>query len=138
MHWLPSSFLWSLPAISAALIIQSGLIAWLVHERRRRNLAENRSRHDRDELAKIKRLAAAGELSASIAHEINQPICAMVLNANAALRWLTAEKPDVEKARGVLRDIVTTGHRAADIVAGVRAMFKKDTTANSIPAISGR
>jgi C4-dicarboxylate-specific signal transduction histidine kinase len=124
MHWLPSFLLWSLPAI-----VQAGLIAWLVHEHRRRKLAEIRSRGAEDELATIKRLAAAGELSASIAHEINQPICAMVLKANAALRWLTAEKPDVEKARGALRDIVSTGHRAADIVAGVRAMFKKDTNA---------
>jgi len=111
------------------LTIQAGLIAWLVHEHRQRKQAEIRSRNAGEELANITRLAAAGELSASIAHEINQPICGMVLKANAALRWLMAEKPDVEKARGALRDIVSMGHRAADIVAGVRAMFKKDTNA---------
>ena len=116
-------------AMLAALMIQAGLVAWLVHEHRQRSLAETRSRNAMGELANMNRLAAAGELSASIAHEINQPICAMVLKANAALRWLTAERPDVEKARGALRDIVGTGHRAADIVNSVRAMLKKDTNA---------
>jgi C4-dicarboxylate-specific signal transduction histidine kinase len=114
-------------ALLVTLILQAGLIAWLVHERRQRKQAEIRSRNASDELANMKRLVAADEPSASIAHEINQPICGMVLKANAALRWLTADKPDVEKARGALRDIVSTGHRAADIVAGVRAMFKTDT-----------
>jgi C4-dicarboxylate-specific signal transduction histidine kinase len=117
----------NLVAVLVALITQAGLIAWLVHEHRQRNRAETGLRNARDELANMNRLAAAGELSASIAHEINQPICGMVLKANAALRWLTTEKPDVEKARGALRDIVSTGHRAADIVNSVRAMFKKDS-----------
>ena len=116
-------------ALLVTLTLQAGLIAWLVHEHRQRKLAETRLRNASDELASMKRLAAAGELSASIAHEINQPICGIVLKANAALRWLTAEKPDVEKARGALRDIASMGHRAADIVAGVRAMFSKDTNA---------
>jgi C4-dicarboxylate-specific signal transduction histidine kinase len=113
-------------ALLVTLTIQAGLIAWLVHEHRQRKQAEIRSRNARDELANMKRFAAAGGLSASIAHEINQPICGMVLKANAALRWLTAEKPDVEKARGALSDIVSMGHRAADIVVSVRAMFKQD------------
>src|SRR4051794_36601676 len=90
-------------ALLVTLILQAGLIAWLVHARHQRKLAEIRLRNARDELANMKRLMAADEPSASIAHEINQPICGMVLKANAALRWLTAEKPDVEKARGALR-----------------------------------
>ena len=116
-------------AVLAALIIQAALIAWLVHEHRQRSLAETRSRNAMSELANMNRFAAAGELSASIAHEINQPIYGMVLKANAALRWLTAERPDLEKARGALSDIVGTAHRAADIVNSVRAMFNKDANA---------
>jgi signal transduction histidine kinase len=113
----------------AALLVQAGLIAWLVHERRQRSLAETRSRNAMGELANMNRLAAAGEFSATIAHEINQPICGMVLRANAALRWLTPEKFDVEKARGALSEIVGMGHRAADIVNSVRAMLNKDANA---------
>jgi signal transduction histidine kinase len=116
-------------AVLGALIVQAGLITWLVHEHHQRSLAETRSRNAMGELANMNRLAAAGELSATIAHEINQPIYGMVLKANAALRWLTGETPDVEKARGALSDIVGTAHRAADIVNSVRAMLKKEANA---------
>ena len=65
-------------------------------------------------------------------YEINQPITGMVLKASAALRWLAAEKPDVDKVRGVLTDIVEcAGERAGDIITGVRAMFKKGATRES-------
>jgi signal transduction histidine kinase len=67
------------------------------------------------------------QLSASIAHEINQPITGMVLKASAALRWVAAEKPDLERIRTILADIVDAGHRAGDIITGVRAMFRKDS-----------
>jgi C4-dicarboxylate-specific signal transduction histidine kinase len=79
------------------------------------------------ELTRMNRVSTAGELSASIAHEMGQPITGMVLRANAALRWLSADKPDLEKIRGLLNDIVAAGQRAGDIITSVRAMFKKDT-----------
>ena len=79
------------------------------------------------ELAHMNRLATAGELSASIAHEVNQPMTGMVLKAGAALRWLPEDMPNAEKIRDLLTDIVSAGQRAGEIVAGVRAMFKKDT-----------
>ena len=81
------------------------------------------------ELAHLNRLETAGQLSASIAHEINQPITGMVLKASAALRWLAGEKPDADKIRGALRDIVDGGQRAGEIIIGVRAMFKKGSQA---------
>ena len=117
--------------IIAAILLQAGLISWLIHEHRRRSLAEVRSRNALAELAHFNRLETAGQLSASIAHEINQPITGMVLKASAALRWLSTEKPDVEKVRGILTDIVNAGQRAGDIITGVRAMFKKGTNAKT-------
>jgi len=81
------------------------------------------------ELAHMNRLETAGQLSASIAHEINQPITGMVLKANAALRWLKVEKPEIDRVRSMLSDIVDAGQRAGDIITSIRAMFKKDENA---------
>ena len=114
-------------AIIATLLLQAGLISWLLYEQRRRNRAETLARASMSELAQMNRVATAGELSASIAHEVNQPITGMVLTANAALRWLSADVPNTQKVRELLTDIVNAGHRASEVVAGVRAMFKKDT-----------
>jgi len=111
--------------IVAALLVQSGLIAWLIYEHRRRSVAEVQSRNAMAELASTNRLATAGQLSASIAHEINQPVTGVVLKAGAALRWLAAEKPDLDKIRSLLTEIVGAGQRAGDIVNSVRAMFKE-------------
>ena len=115
--------------ILVIIVLQAALISWLVNEHRRRSLAEIRSRNAMTELANMNRLATAGQLSASIAHEINQPITGMVLNANAALRRMAAEKPDMEAIRDSLTDIVEAGHRAGEIVQSVRAMFDKDPRA---------
>jgi signal transduction histidine kinase len=120
---------WLILGVSAALLVQAALISWLFYEHRRRSLAEVRSRDAMAELAHMNRLETAGQLSASIAHEINQPVTGMVLSASAALRWLAAEKPDVDRIRTILTDIVGAGERAGDIIMGVRAMFKKGTNA---------
>src|SRR5262249_40478704 len=61
----------------------------------------------------------------SIAHEINQPLAAIVTNANSALRWLGNKTPDPGEAQTALRRIVSDGHRASEVVAGIRAMFKR-------------
>ena len=118
-------------AILAIIVLQAALISWLIYEHRRRSLAEIRSRNAMTELANMNRLATAGQLSASIAHEINQPITGMVLKANAALRWMAAEKPDMERIRNVLTDIVGAGHRAGEIVNSVRSMFMKEESAKA-------
>ena len=120
---------WRIVAIVAALQLQAGLIAWLLYEHRRRSRAEIQSRNAMAELANMNRLATAGQLSASIAHEINQPVAGMVLQAGAALRGLASEKPDLDRIRGMLSDVVSAGHRAGDIINSVRAMFKKDVNA---------
>src|SRR5690606_32414798 len=79
--------------------------------------AERRAREDR--------LSAMEALSASIAHEINQPLASMVTNADAALRWLGRKSPDVEETTAALKRIVSDGHRAGQVIEGIRTMFKK-------------
>jgi signal transduction histidine kinase len=77
------------------------------------------------ELAHANRVATMGHLSASTAHEVKQPIASMIINAQAALRFLELQPPGLEQARGVLAQIVEDGMRAGDIVDGIRALFKK-------------
>jgi len=113
--------------VVGAIVIQAGLIAWLLFERRRRRHSEIVAHDTMAELANVSRFAIAGELSASIAHEVNQPLTGMVASANAGLRWLAAPVPDVEKARAALTQIVAAGHRASDVVRGIRAIFKRDS-----------
>jgi signal transduction histidine kinase len=113
-------------AISTAILLQAALISWLVYEIGRRRRAEIQSRGAIAEMTHMNRRAAAGQLSASLTHEVNQPLTGMVAGASAALRWLRAAKPNVEMAESALEEVVAAGHRAGDIVASVRAMFKRD------------
>jgi signal transduction histidine kinase/ABC-type uncharacterized transport system substrate-binding protein len=113
--------------ICAALLLQAALIGWLIYEIGRRQRAEIRSRSAMAELAYMDRREAAGQLSASITHEVNQPLTGIVTKANAALRWLRADKPNLERAEAALEGIVAAGHRASGIITSVRAMFKKAT-----------
>ena len=84
-------------AALAAILIQTGVILWLLYEHRRRQIAEVLARSTMAELHTANRLAAAGELSASIAHEVKQPLTAVASNAYAALNWLSAGK--IERRR---------------------------------------
>jgi C4-dicarboxylate-specific signal transduction histidine kinase len=114
-------------AICAVLLAQVALISWLIYEHRRRSRAEVLARNSMSELTHMNRVATAGELSASIAHEVNQPLTGIVARASAARRWLVAEKPDLDKVRAALDQIETAGHRAAEIITSVKSMFKQDT-----------
>jgi PAS domain S-box-containing protein len=75
------------------------------------------------ELAHVARVATLGEMTASIAHEINQPLGAVVNSANASLRWLEAQKP--EQARQSISRVISEGHRASEIIDRIRALIKK-------------
>ncbi len=77
------------------------------------------------ELAHVARVTTLGELTASIAHEINQPLSAVVTNANAGLRWLSGESPNIDEAREAIRRILRDGNRAAEVISKTRALFKK-------------
>jgi PAS domain S-box-containing protein len=79
------------------------------------------------DLARVNRITTMGELTASLAHEVNQPIAAAVTNANTCLRWLTRDHPDLEEAREAASRIVKDATRAADIISRIRLHFKKGT-----------
>ena len=87
--------------------------------------SERRYREVEVELAHANRVATMGQLSASIAHEINQPITAAITNANAALRWLGARPPDLEEIRQALSRIVNDGNRAGEVIGRIRDLIKK-------------
>jgi two-component system NtrC family sensor kinase len=76
-------------------------------------------------LARITRLITMGEMAASIAHEINQPLAGIVANASAGLRWLSNATPNLDEAKSTFRQIIAAGHHAADVIGSIRAMFRK-------------
>jgi C4-dicarboxylate-specific signal transduction histidine kinase len=87
--------------------------------------SEETLRSAQAELAHANRVATMGQLTASIAHEVNQPITAAVTNAEAALRWLAAQPPDLVEVREALDRIVEDGARASNVIGGIRALIKK-------------
>jgi PAS domain S-box-containing protein len=91
----------------------------------RRAQAEQALREAQAELAHVARVTTLGELTASIAHEVNQPLGAIVTNAGASLRWLEARVPDVAEAREGLKAIINDANRAADVIGRIRALTKK-------------
>jgi C4-dicarboxylate-specific signal transduction histidine kinase len=92
-----------------------------------RKHAEEARREAQAELARVSRVTTMGELTASLAHEVNQPIAAAVTNANTCLRWLTRDHPDLEEAREAASRIVKDATRAAGIISRVRLLFKKSS-----------
>jgi PAS domain S-box-containing protein len=86
---------------------------------------ERRYRAVEMELAHANRVATMGQLSASIAHEVNQPIAAAITNAHSALRWLGARPPDLEEVRQALGRIVRDGNRAGDVIGRIRDLIRK-------------
>jgi PAS domain S-box-containing protein len=81
------------------------------------------------DLAHINRVSMMGELAASIAHEVNQPLSGVVSNGSACLRWLAGDVPNLDEARDAARRIVRDGKRAGEVVARVRALTRRDTKA---------
>ena len=117
---------WQIIVIGAAILLQAALIFWLIYEHRRRHVAEVLARSQMSELQQMDRVATAGELSASIAHEVNQPLTGILTLATAALQWLARDKPNLAKTRAALTQIVHATHEASDLVTSVRAMFTKE------------
>jgi len=94
-----------------------------------RKQAEEALRKAQAELAHVTRITTMGELAASIAHEVNQPLSGVVVNGNACLRWLVGDSPNLDEAREAVRRIVRDGKRAGDVIARIRALATKTTTA---------
>jgi signal transduction histidine kinase len=116
---------WQLVAIAAALLLQAGIIAALLVERRRRRAAELTSRGRLLEVLHLNRTATAGLLSASFAHEINQPLGAILRNAEAAELFMQKSSPDLDEIRTILADIRKDDQRAGAIIDRMRALLKR-------------
>ncbi len=86
--------------------------------------AEEALRQAQDDLERINRVTTMGELTASLAHELSQPIGGGIINANVCLRWLERDEPDLEAARKAVERIVRDGQRAAEILGRIRSQFK--------------
>jgi C4-dicarboxylate-specific signal transduction histidine kinase len=84
------------------------------------------------ELAHVTRVMTVGELTASIAHELNQPLAAIVTNSNACLRWLGGAQPNLDEARKAIDRIIKDSYRASDVISRVRALVKKTPARNDL------
>jgi PAS domain S-box-containing protein len=98
-----------------------------VTERKQAEEARERLREARAELAHVNRVTAMGEITASVAHEVNQPIAAAITDANTCLRWLARDPLDIEEAREAASRTIRDATRAAEIISRVRQLFKKGT-----------
>jgi C4-dicarboxylate-specific signal transduction histidine kinase len=116
------------------------MTCWFVRKRR---IAEATLREARDELqtrielrqaelARVSRMLTVGEMGVSIAHEVNQPLMAVVLNGDACVRWLNASPPNLEEARRAVGRIIDEGTRAGAIVRRIRALAKTSTTRGAV------
>ena len=103
----------------------NAMLAELAAGREREIADQARNAATQAELARIARLTSMGEMAASIAHEINQPLAAVVNNANAGLRWLDNRPPNTEEVRAALTRIANDGERGGSIIESIRAMLKK-------------
>jgi PAS domain S-box-containing protein len=103
-----------------------------VTERKRAEEGRERLRQIEADLSRINRVSMMGELTASLGHEIKQPIAAAVSNAEACLQWLARDKPDLAEVREAATEMVKEARRAAEIITRVRSLFKKEEIAHAI------
>jgi PAS domain S-box-containing protein len=102
-----------------------------------RDITERRAlRLARAELARVTRRMTVGEMAASIAHEIKQPLTAIVANGKAGLRWLASATPDIENAHAALKRIVDDTHRAGEVIDSVRSMFGNEGQAKTLQDVN--
>jgi signal transduction histidine kinase len=116
---------WQSISVAAAFLIQAALISILLHERKKRSDAEFESRHRMTELAHANRQATAGELSSSIAHELNQPLGAILTNAETAELILDSTSPDLSEIKEILADIRRDDLRASEVIHRMRSFLKR-------------
>jgi len=112
-------------AVTAAILIQAALIIWLLYEHRRRRVAEVEARQRMSELAHMNRRATVGELSASLAHELNQPLGSILTNAETAELIANSPSPDMAEIKEIMADIKRDDLRAAEIIRRLRNILKK-------------
>jgi signal transduction histidine kinase len=111
--------------VSGVILLQAAFIALLLQERRRRHSAEMDSRQRMVELAHVNRFSTAGEMAASLAHEINQPLGAILNNVETAKIILEAESPDLNELKEIVGDIDRDNRRASEIIRHLRSYVMK-------------
>jgi PAS domain S-box-containing protein len=125
---------------AAGQIIGASKIARDITERKRAEAEQKRAaealRQAEADLAHISRVTMMGELTASLAHEVNQPITAAVTNANTCVRWLAGDTPNMEEAREAAMRSAKNGTRAAEIISRIRLLFQKGTTERELVDIN--
>jgi two-component system, LuxR family, sensor kinase FixL len=94
--------------------------------------AEDALYHARSQLEHVTRIGTLGELTASIAHEVNQPLAAIVTNGEAGLRWLLRDKPDLKEVRGAIERMISNGRRASEVIARLRALARKSNPSHMV------
>jgi signal transduction histidine kinase len=124
-HSVLQTYFWQIAGVVAVLLAESLLILSLVLERRRRRAAEQQMVAGMSELGRLSRVAALEGLSGSIAHELNQPLGAILSNAEAADLLLHAEPPRLGPLREIVQEIKKENTRASDIIRAMRALFQK-------------
>ena len=114
--------------LTAATLDTLASVADSIAQSIERKRTEDALRKAQGELAHVTRVTTMGELTASIAHEVNQPLSAIVTNGNACLRWLAGNSPNFDEAREAARRIIRDGNRASDVIGRIRALVKKGDT----------
>src|SRR4030095_6998876 len=116
---------WLIAVVGAVVLLQASLIGVLLYERRRRKLAEFEARQRIAELAHVNRYTLAGELTASIAHGLNQPLGSILVNTETAALMLDSPTLDVKELKEVLSDIRRDDQRAGEVIRRLRSLLKR-------------
>jgi len=113
---------------------EDGVVRWyaLLTDITDRKSAEDALRRTEARLSRARQAATVAELSASIAHEVNQPLASVVTNAHACQTWLSHDPPNVERALATLERIIRDGHSAAEVLRRIRALFKETAPVKSL------
>jgi signal transduction histidine kinase len=116
---------WQIALIISVMLVQAGLISALLHQHRWRRLAEVQARQRMAELAHVNRFTTAGVLTASIAHEINQPLGSILTNAETAQAILKSPRPDIVELNEIVDDIVRDDRRASEVIRRMKSLLTK-------------
>jgi signal transduction histidine kinase len=122
---LSELYRWQMLLIMAVILMQAGLISGLLHERQLRKVAEIESRQRLADLAHVNRYSAVGEMTTSIAHELNQPLGSILTNTETAELMLEGASPDLNEIRHILADIRRDDQRASEVIRRLRSVLKK-------------
>jgi signal transduction histidine kinase len=116
---------WQIALTITIVLVQAGLILVLLREHRRRQFAEVESQQRMAELAHVNRISTAGELASSIAHELNQPLGAILTNAETLNEILNSPTPDIAELKDIAKDILQDDRRASEVIRRMRSLLKK-------------